>query len=99
MRRVIKLLEQIVGVLFLLAMIVFPLVGVRQCADQIDTARANLPTYHVSYGNAWGGISYDFEMYTVDGSHYIFYGKNGEFVGDIFVSGNNQLTIRRNSGR
>ena len=66
MRRVIKLLEQIVGILgvpFLLAMIVFLFVGVRQCADQIDTARANLPTYHVSYGNAWGGISYDFEIH------------------------------------
>jgi fumarate reductase subunit D len=65
MRRVIKLLEQIVGVLFLLAMIVFPLVGVRQCADQIDTARANLPTYRVRYHSFLNGsASYDFETYT-----------------------------------
>jgi hypothetical protein len=77
------MLEQIVGIvgaLFLLAMIVFLFVGVRQCTDQIDTNLANLPTFHVSYGNAWSGIAYDFETYMVEGNRYIFYGKNGEYV-------------------
>ena len=39
-------------------------------------------------------LMYYFDSYTVSGNQYRFYGVNGNFVGEIYVSGNNNLSIR-----
>lgn len=50
--------------------------------------------YVAYYGTFTSGSRYYFDSYTVNGNQYIFYDVNGNFVGEIYVSGNNNLSIR-----
>lgn len=50
--------------------------------------------YEAYYGTFTSGSHYCFDSYTVNGNQYIFYDMNGNFVGEIYVSGNNNLSIR-----
>jgi|GEM_PF-2579913 len=50
--------------------------------------------YEAYYGTFTSGSRYYFDSYTVNGNQYIFYDVNGNFVGEIYVSGNNNLSIR-----
>ena len=50
--------------------------------------------YEAYYGTFTSGSRYYFDSYTVNGNQYIFYDVNGDFVGEIYVSGNNTLSIR-----
>ena len=96
---IFDLIRGIIGIAFIVGMIAITVIGVQQCSAQYDTYQQNRPTYHVSYGNFVSRAGYDFETYKVDRNHYTFYGKTGELVADILVSGNNQISIYRNRGR
>lgn len=53
--------------------------------------------YEAFYGTLTSGSRYYFDSYTVSGNQYRFYDVNGNFVGEIYVSGNNNLSIRSKS--
>lgn len=58
-------------------------------AEQVPQNR-----YEAYYGTFTSWSRYYFDSYTVNGNQYIFYDVNGNFVGEIYVSGNNNLSIR-----
>ena len=96
---IFDIIRGVVGTVLFVGMFAITFIGVRECSTEYDTYQQNRPTYHVSYGNFVNRDGNDFETYKVDGNHYTFYGKTGELVADILVSGNNQISIYKNQKR
>lgn len=79
-------------VLMIFAIIIFGIWFVAQKLPKQEPVPQN--RYEAYYGTFTSGSRYYFDTYTVNGNQYKFYDVNGNFVGEIYVSGNNNLSIR-----
>ncbi len=80
-----------VSFLIFLIVFIFAIVTIVQM-PKVEPTHQN--RYEAYYGTFTSGSRYYFDSYTVNGNQYIFYDVNGNFVGEIYVSGNNNLSIR-----
>lgn len=83
----------VISVIKALLCIIGFIVGVWFIAQKLPEAKP-VNRYEAYYGTFASGSRYYFDSYTVNGNQYIFYDVNGNFVGEIYVSGNNTLSIR-----
>ena len=96
LENVLEIGQGISGLAFIVGFIAFFIFAVKQCDTQYTTYQNSLPTYQVYYGNNFSGQHVYFETYKVENNHYTFFDSNGNLIGDFTVSGNNQISIRRN---